>query len=99
MAEFEERFATEVACWEYLVALRWPDGFVCPHCGKTVCIFGSGGGTRMAEQMDVPFLGEIPLDAKMVELGDKGRLDALMEADELDVNKAYRQILKKIIEA
>ena len=74
-------------------------GFVCPHCGKTVCIFGSGGGTRMAEQMDVPFLGEIPLDAKMVELGDKGRLDILMEADELDVNKAYEQILKKIIEA
>jgi ribosomal protein L37AE/L43A len=33
LAEFEERFATEVACWEYLVAVRWPDGFVCPHCG------------------------------------------------------------------
>ncbi len=32
LAEFEERFATEIACWEYLVALRWPDGFVCPHC-------------------------------------------------------------------
>ena len=53
----------------------------------------------MAEQMDVPFLGEIPLDAKMVELGDRGRLDTLMEADELDINKAYGQILKKIIEA
>ena len=33
LTEFEERFATEAACRAYLSALRWPDGFVCPHCG------------------------------------------------------------------
>ena len=33
--EFRERFATEQACEEYLVGLRWPDGFVCPQCGTT----------------------------------------------------------------
>lgn len=32
--EMEERFATEEACLNYLFALRWPDGFVCPHCGN-----------------------------------------------------------------
>lgn len=31
--EFEERFATEDACREYLIQLRWPDGFRCPRCG------------------------------------------------------------------
>lgn len=31
--EFEERFATEEACREYLYQLRWPDGFRCPRCG------------------------------------------------------------------
>ncbi|MEJ7570229.1 MAG: IS1595 family transposase [Gaiellaceae bacterium] len=31
--EFQERFATEEACREYLFASRWPDGFVCPACG------------------------------------------------------------------
>jgi transposase-like protein len=31
--EFEDRFATEEACREYLISLRWPDGFVCPACG------------------------------------------------------------------
>ncbi len=30
--EFRERFATEDACRDYLVALRWPEGFVCPQC-------------------------------------------------------------------
>lgn len=33
LAEFEARFSTEVACREYLIRLRWPDGFRCPRCG------------------------------------------------------------------
>lgn len=33
MQEFETRFPDEAACREYLIQLRWPDGFVCPHCG------------------------------------------------------------------
>ena len=33
LMEFERRFATEQACREYLFALRWPEGFVCPRCG------------------------------------------------------------------
>lgn len=31
--ELEERFSTENACRDYLLRLRWPDGFVCPRCG------------------------------------------------------------------
>ena len=31
--ELEKRFAAERACRDYLYALRWPDGFVCPRCG------------------------------------------------------------------
>lgn len=34
--ELIQRFSTEDACFEYLAAIRWPDGFVCPRCeGKT----------------------------------------------------------------
>jgi transposase-like protein len=35
LAEFERRFATPDACRQYLVQLRWPDGFRCPKCGGT----------------------------------------------------------------
>jgi len=31
-AEFEDRFASEEACREYLFRLRWPEGFICPRC-------------------------------------------------------------------
>lgn len=40
--DLEERFATEEACQEYLLRLRWPDGFVCPRCG----IKGGWSATR-----------------------------------------------------
>jgi transposase-like protein len=33
LREFQS-FATEEACQQYLAACRWPDGFVCPHCGN-----------------------------------------------------------------
>lgn len=32
-AQFHVRFGTEAACCEHLARLRWPAGFVCPHCG------------------------------------------------------------------
>ena len=31
--EFQDRFATEAACLDYLAASRWPEGFICPGCG------------------------------------------------------------------
>ena len=33
--EFEARFASEQACRDYLVSLRWPEGFRCPVCDHT----------------------------------------------------------------
>ena len=72
-------------------------GFACPHCGKKISIFGSGGGKIMAHQMGVPFLGEIPLDAQMVEMGDKGRLYALMDKADLEINKGYEGIVEGIV--
>lgn len=31
--DFQQRFASEAACLEYLAASRWPEGFECPGCG------------------------------------------------------------------
>jgi len=47
-------------------------GFVCPHCGNVVNVFGTGGAERMAKEMGVPFLGRIPLDPEVVASGDAG---------------------------
>jgi Mrp family chromosome partitioning ATPase len=48
-------------------------GFVCPKCGEVTQILPSGGGKRIAKDMNVPFLGSIPMDPKIAEAGDSGR--------------------------
>jgi len=48
-------------------------GLKCPHCQETINIFGSGGGERMAEEMDAPFLGAIPIDPQVCAWGDSGQ--------------------------
>jgi transposase-like protein len=35
MQDFMDRFSTEAACRQYLVEVRWPDGFKCPRCSHT----------------------------------------------------------------
>jgi predicted RNA-binding Zn-ribbon protein involved in translation (DUF1610 family) len=35
LIEFKQRFSDEEACAKYLFAARWPQGFVCPGCGKS----------------------------------------------------------------
>ena len=48
-------------------------GLLCPHCGKMIDVFKSGGGENMARQMGVPFLGRIPIDPQIVGGGDEGK--------------------------
>jgi len=48
--------------------------FVCPKCGEKSYIFKQGGGKRLATEMKVPFLGEIPIDPDIVRAADEGRL-------------------------
>jgi ATP-binding protein involved in chromosome partitioning len=50
----------------------------CPHCGERVDIFGSGGGLAVADALtrimgaQVPVLGQVPIDVRLREGGDKG---------------------------
>ncbi len=47
-------------------------GMDCPHCGESIDLFGVGGGEKAAKEMDVNFLGRIPIDPEMVINGDSG---------------------------
>ena len=47
-------------------------GFLCPHCGKEIDLFKIGGGEKAARDLQVPFLGRIPLDPQIVRNCDQG---------------------------
>jgi len=50
--------------------------FQCAGCDQRYDIFGSGGARRRAAELDVPFLGEVPINMQIRIHGDQGRTDA-----------------------
>lgn len=72
-------------------------GFVCPSCTKQSVIFPakSGGAEQMAQDMEIPFLGRIPLDPKLAKCCDQGK-DFLAEHPESPAVLASSEITKKI---
>jgi len=72
-------------------------GFECPHCGKTINLYGSGGGEKTAQTMGVQFLGRIPFDPNVVLCGDSGTsiLDAHKNSQ---VTKGFDDIAAKMAE-
>ncbi len=59
----------------------------CPHCAERVDVFGSGGGPAVAAALshafgtEVPLLGQVPLDPRIVSGGDNGMPFVLAEPD------------------
>lgn len=70
-------------------------GFQCPHCGKDVDIFGTGGGERTAKEFGLQFLGRIPFDPAMVACGDSGTCYQETHR-ESTVARAFEQVAEKI---
>ena len=70
-------------------------GFICPKCGETINIFGIGGGEKIAEEMDIPFLGRIPIDPLISEDSDKGVPFILAHMD-TPAAKAFKDIVKNV---
>jgi hypothetical protein len=48
-------------------------GYICPNCGEKIDILRTGGGEKLAGEMDIPFLGRIPLDPRLSECSDEGQ--------------------------
>lgn len=57
---------------EVLGVIENMSGFVCPECGEKTDIFKSGGAERMATELNIPFMGAIPIDPQIVEACDSG---------------------------
>ena len=70
--------------------------YVCPSCGHRDEIFKHGGGRQTAEKLRVPFLGEIPLDPKVVAGGDAGQPIVAAEPKSA-VTEAYLRIADAVV--
>ena len=72
-------------------------GFLCPDSGKIYYIFGRGGGEKAAKELNVPFLGALPIDPRVRELADEGKPFVLLYSDS-EVSNRFMEITDKIEE-
>jgi len=70
-------------------------GFVCPDCGSKIDIFSKGGGEKMAAEMNVPYLGSIPIDKDIVDACESGK-PYLSEYADSTAALAFNAIIKKL---
>jgi len=70
---------------------------VCSGCGARADIFGHGGGARMAAEMGIPFLGEIPLERRLRESMDAGEPIVAAAPDSAE-SQAFVQIARRVME-
>jgi Mrp family chromosome partitioning ATPase len=70
-------------------------GFICPHCEETVDIFSSGGGEKTARDFDLPFLGKVPMDPRVVVAGDTGT-PYLSSGEETPATKAFAKVVDAV---
>ncbi|MEF2145758.1 MAG: iron-sulfur cluster carrier protein MrpORP [Desulfovibrionaceae bacterium] len=71
-------------------------GFSCPDCGKVYNIFNSGGGEALAREMNVPFLGRIPIEPEVTRSGDEGFPYIKVEHDS-PAAKAFNKVVKPLL--
>src|SRR5262249_37750346 len=69
--------------------------FECSGCGAVHNIFSHGGATKLAKELGVPVLGEIPIEVSTRESGDTGRPEVLSNP-ESKASKAFFKLTKRI---
>mgnify|MGYP000290944919 CR=1 FL=1 len=69
--------------------------FLVPTTGERILIFSSGGGQRLADELLVPLLGQIPLQAGMTALADEGQPIVIGEP-ESPAAKAFQEMVREV---
>lgn len=72
-------------------------GLRCPDCGRRIELFGSGGGERVARELDVRFLGRVPIDVRVREEADRGQPIVLRD-EQADVSQAFAALAESVVE-
>ena len=73
--------------------------FVCPNDGNLYHIFGKGGGEREARRLNVPLLGQIPIELAVRESGDEGHPISLDDPKNHPASHAFHEIANKVMTA
>jgi ATP-binding protein involved in chromosome partitioning len=69
-------------------------GLKCPECGHLIPLFKIGGGEKAANDLEVPFLGRVPIDPEVVQKSDSGT-PYVVAYPNSEVTEAFKEIAEK----
>lgn len=90
------KFCDKLEC-KILGIIENMSGFICPHCNETVDIFKVGGGFKMAKELNLNFLGAIPIEQTVVNSADEGK-PFVHFYPQSEATKRFKDIIKIIID-
>lgn len=72
--------------------------FRCPDCGEAHDIFGRGGAQRLAHELQIPLLGQVPIDPALPTGGDMGE-PIVWGYPEAEASRVFREVAQAIDQA
>lgn len=69
--------------------------YICPHCGEKINIFGEGSGKAFADEMEINYLGDLPLTEKVSDSANKGTVMVDLDS-ESEVSKKFLKVVDEI---
>jgi len=70
--------------------------FMCGHSSEPIEIFGTGGGSKLSEELGLPLLGEVPIELEIRQGGDSGE-PLMISAPKSDAAHRFQSIARKIL--
>lgn len=71
--------------------------YICPHCDEKLYIFGEGNGEKFAEEMEIEYLGDLPIEEKVSNSPNLDGVIATIDPDD-EVSKRFVEIVGEIQE-
>ena len=71
--------------------------YICPHCDEKLHIFGEGNGEKFADEMEIEYLGDLPIEEAVSNSPNKEATISTLNPDD-EVSKRFKEIVEEIIE-
>ena len=69
--------------------------YICPHCDEKLHIFGEGNGEKFAEEMEIKYLGDLPIKESVAESPYKDATISVLDPND-EVSKRFKEIIAEI---
>ena len=69
--------------------------YICPHCGEKLNIFGKGNGEKFAEEMEITYLGDLPIKESVADSPNKDAAISILDSND-EVSKRFKEIVNDI---